>query len=85
MKVSFFRLWICNKTPADNPEPQQLRYANLVPKCTSSGGLVKNPEFENFTSTINRFNEHIANQPIQGIFMILGAFICRGEGVRRFT
>ena len=61
------RLWVCNKTPADNPEPQQLRYVNLVPKCTASGGLTK-PKFENFTSTIERFNEQIASEPIQGIY-----------------
>ena len=65
--VLLSRLWLCNKTPADNPEPQQLRYINLVPKCTASGGFMK-PEFENFTSTIERFNEQIANEPIQGIY-----------------
>ena len=65
--VLLSRLWLCNKTPADNPEPQQLRYVNLVPKCTASGGLMK-PEFENFISTIERFNGQIANEPIQGRF-----------------
>ena len=53
------RLWICNKTPADDPEPQQIGYVNLVPRCTEN-------EFEDFRETIERLNASIEYQPIQG-------------------
>ena len=62
--VLFYRLWVCYKTPADNPEAQQLRYINLVPKHSRPS---QKPEFENVVATIERFNERIANQPIKGI------------------
>ena len=59
---------MCNKTPADDPEPQQIGYVNLVPRCTASGGGLSKPEFENFQQTIERLNAGIEHQPIKGLF-----------------
>ena len=57
---------MCNKTPADNAEPQQIGYVNLVPRCTESGGLFMKPDFEDFSETIQRFNAKIAQRPVEG-------------------
>ena len=68
LKMSNFssRLWICNKTPADNPEPQQIGYYNVVPVCTDAGGGFSKPQFEDIHQTLDRFNRRLAQNPIQG-------------------
>ena len=65
---SSYRLWICNKSRADNKHPQQIGFMNVVPRCHSTGGTFKKPEFQNFADMLRDFNERISQNPIRGIF-----------------
>ena len=54
------------KEMGDNPAPQQIGYLNVIPACTTPGGFLSLPQFENYGQTIIKLNQILQQQPIQG-------------------
>ena len=73
-RFALSRLWVCNKTPADNPDSQQISYTNLVPKKAVHADYSTGC-FQGFRETIERFNEMIAQQPLQGEYLFHGGMM----------
>ena len=60
------RLWLTSRDPDDPPGPQQIAFINFIPQCVDQGGFFSGPKFEQFGDALNRMNENLKGQPIQG-------------------
>ncbi len=55
-----------SREPDDPSGPQQIAYKNFIPECIDEGGFFTGPKFEQFGDALNRMNESLRRQPIQG-------------------
>ena len=57
------------KVSSDDPRPQQLGHLDILPAMSKPAGKVTPPEFEGYNETIERLNEKLKTNPIQGIHL----------------
>ena len=62
----FSRLWLTSRDPDEASGPQQIGFINFIPQCVDEGGYFSGPKFEQFGDALNRMNETLRRQPIQG-------------------
>ncbi len=67
---------------SDPPGPQQLGYLNIAPAEVSAGGGAQQTWFEDFPTTMHKFNQMLAGQPIQGAW-VLGCTTYPASGHRK--
>lgn len=48
---------------------QQVGYLNIMPACTSPGGLRKKPTFDSLATTIEKYNKLMENRPLPGMMI----------------
>ncbi|CAH1794153.1 unnamed protein product [Owenia fusiformis] len=66
MHIKALRMWISPKSASDRSEPQTIRCINIVPKCIKEGFNGIEPEFDSIIVTLQKFNNIIRKEAIQG-------------------
>ena len=75
MEISLCRLWYIREKEShsgsksslkDQPQPIEVGYMNVIPKCLDSS--LKYPVYENLPETYKAINEYLAEHPLEGKF-----------------
>ena len=61
-----FRLWVEPKQSWDDSPIGQIGYINVVPACTSPGGVLEKPSFDTPLCTRNKLNQMLQQRPLPG-------------------
>ncbi len=76
LTVVVSRLWLTSRDPDEPAGPQQIGFINFIPQCVHEGGYFSGPKFEQFGDALNRMNESLRRQPIQGMYQpIQGTYV----------
>ena len=76
MEISLHRLWYIREKEShsgsksslkDQPQPIEVGYMNVIPKCLDSS--LKYPVYENLPETYKAINEYLAEHPLEGKFV----------------
>ncbi len=64
--IFIYRVWVVSKDSGDPETAQQIGHMNMIPVCTDPGGVFSNPKFESFGETLDRLNQMLKSNPLQG-------------------